>query len=156
MAEREIQILIVEDNPDDAALALHALRKLDIAETVQLTRDGAEAVDFLFGTGVFTGRRPARPRLVLLDLKVPKIGGLEVLRLVRSHVKFQLLPIVVLTSSRDERDIEECYRLGANSYVVKPVDFVAFTEMMRAITHYWLDLNQANPAAPARLDRKAA
>jgi len=142
-------ILLVEDNPKDEALTLRALRKNNISNTVVVARDGAEAVDYLFGT---LNEAPARelPQLVLLDLKLPKIDGLDVLRRIRAEDRTRLLPVVILTSSREERDIIDGYSLGANSYVRKPVDFTQFTEAVRQLGLYWLLLNESPILASRR------
>jgi two-component system response regulator len=140
-------ILLVEDNPDDEALTLRALSKNNILNEVVVARDGAEAVDLLFGTGAHAGKTQDLPQLVLLDLKLPKLDGTEVLRRIRSNERTRLLPVVVLTSSKEDRDIIESYKLGANSYVRKPVDFVEFTEAVRHLGLYWLVLNQGPPRA---------
>ncbi|MBI5566012.1 MAG: response regulator [Chloroflexi bacterium] len=143
MTDKPIEILLVEDNPDDVELALHALKKNNLHNPIQVVRDGAEALEFIFGTGAFAGRDLAQvPRLILLDLKLPKIDGLEVLRRVKADPQARLIPIVVLTSSREERDIVSSYQLGVNSYIVKPVDFQQFTEAVRDLGFYWLLLNQ--------------
>ena len=134
-------IVLVEDNPDDQALTLRALKKNGIAGEIVVLSDGVEALDFLLAPG-----RPCPP-LVLLDLKLPKIDGLEVLKRVRAEPRTSLLPIVILTSSNEERDLIESYRLGANSYVRKPVDFTQFTDAVRLLGLYWLVLNQPAPAA---------
>jgi two-component system response regulator len=139
-------ILLVEDNPDDEALTLRTLRKSNIANDVTVARDGAEALDFLFCTGAYAGRDPHEiPQVVLLDLKLPKIDGLEVLRRIRADERTQLLPVVILTSSREDQDRIKGYKLGANSYVRKPVDFNQFLEAMRQLGLYWLVLNEAHP-----------
>jgi two-component system response regulator len=139
-------ILLVEDNPDDEALTLRALRKANVANAVVVARDGAEALDYLFGTGAHAGRDPGdAPQVILLDLKLPKVDGLEVLRRLRSEPRTRLLPVVILTSSNEERDRIEGYKLGANSYVQKPVDFGQFAEAVRQLGLYWLVLNQAAP-----------
>jgi two-component system response regulator len=139
-------ILLVEDNPDDEALTLRTLRKSNIANDVTVARDGAEALDFLFCTGAYAGRDPHEiPQVVLLDLKLPKIDGLEVLRRIRADERTQLLPVVILTSSREDQDRIKGYKLGANSYVRKPVDFNQFLEAMRQLGQYWLVLNEAPP-----------
>jgi two-component system response regulator len=136
-------ILLVEDNPDDVVLALRALKRNHIANEVVVVRDGAEAVDFLFAQGAHAGRDPkALPEVVLLDLKLPKLHGLEVLQRIRAHETTRLMPVVVLTTSSEEQDIIESYRLGANSYIRKPVDFDQFTEAVRQLGMYWLVLNQ--------------
>jgi two-component system response regulator len=141
-------ILLVEDNPKDEALTLRALRKNNISNMVVVARDGAEAVEYLFGKP----GEPVRelPQLVLLDLKLPKIDGLDVLRRVRAEERTRLLPVVILTSSREERDIIDGYSLGANSYVRKPVDFTQFTEAVRQLGLYWLLLNESPIAAGRR------
>lgn len=139
-------ILLVEDNPDDEALTLRALKKNNIGNELVVVRDGAEALDFLFGTGAFAGRGPSLlPQVVLLDLKLPKIDGLEVLRRVRENPITQLLPVVILTSSKEEQDMITSYKLGANSYVRKPVDFNQFVTAVRQLGLYWLVLNEAPP-----------
>ena len=137
-------ILLVEDNPDDELLAIRALKKNHIMNKVVIARDGVEALDYLFGTGAYEGRDMSEmPQVVLLDLKLPKINGLEVLKRLRNDERTKLLPVVVLTSSREERDLTECYRLGANSYIRKPVDFTQFTEAIRQLGLYWLVLNES-------------
>jgi two-component system, response regulator len=136
-------ILLVEDNPDDEALTLRAFRKNKIKNAVAVVRDGAEALDYLFGTGVYEGRDVADlPQVMLLDLKLPKVDGLEVLRRVRADSRTAVLPVVILTSSREEQDLVEGYRLGANSYVRKPVNFDEFVEAARQLGLYWLLLNE--------------
>ena len=139
-------IIIVEDNADDEALTLRALRRANVGNEIVVLRDGAEVLDYLFGTGAWTGTTPALPQVVLLDLKLPKIDGLEVLRRIRAHRRTQLLPVVILTSSNEERDRIEGYRLGANSYVRKPVEFGAFAEAVRTLGLYWMLLNEPPPA----------
>jgi DNA-binding response OmpR family regulator len=135
-------ILLVEDDPDHEALAIRALRKANVANEISVARDGAEALDFM--QGITDGTRPA-PQLVLLDLKLPKVDGLEVLRAIRASEKTALLPVVVLTSSDEERDIVASYRLGVNSYIRKPVNFTDFAEATRQLGMYWLLLNQCPP-----------
>ncbi len=137
-------ILLVEDNPDDEALTRRALAKNNIQNEIILARDGAEALDLLFGTGPHAGR-PAAPELVLLDLKLPKVDGLEVLRRIRANPNTRLLPVVILTSSREEKDVVSGYGLGANSYIRKPVDFGQFVEAVRQLGLYWLVLNEPPP-----------
>ena len=140
-------ILLIEDNPDDVELTLRALKKDDIANEVVVARDGEEALEYLMGTGKYTGRTVTDlPEVVLLDLKLPKVGGLEVLRAVRADPRTRLLPVVVLTSSSEEPDIITSYQLGANSYIRKPVDFDQFVDAIRQLGLYWLVLNQAPPA----------
>lgn len=139
-------ILLVEDNPDDEALTLRALKKNNIGNRVSIVRDGAEALDFLFCTGVYAGRDPHdRPQVILLDLKLPKVDGLEVLRRLRADERTQRLPVVILTSSNEEQDILRGYSLGANSYVRKPVDFDQFADAVRQLGLYWLVLNEVPP-----------
>ena len=141
-------ILLVEDNPDDEALTLRALKKNNIANEVVVARDGAEALDYLFATGPHAGRDPRYlPQVVLLDLKLPKVDGLEVLRRIRSDDRTRLLPVVVLTSSREDRDVVESYNRGANSYVRKPVDFEAFMEAAKQLGLYWLVVNEPPPGS---------
>lgn len=140
---KQRSILLVEDNPDDEALTLRALRKNNILNEVVVAHDGVEALDYLYGQGQFVGRDlSAMPTVVLLDLKLPRIDGLEVLRRLRSDERTRLLPIVILTSSGEERDIVSGYALGANSYVRKPVDFVQFADAVRQLGLYWLLLNE--------------
>lgn len=137
-------ILLVEDNPDDVELTLRAFRKMNLANDIEVARDGAEALEYLLARGAHAGRDAASdPQLVLLDLKLPKVDGLEVLRQMRGHERTRLLPVVVLTSSRQDRDVVESYRLGANGYVRKPVDFHEFTEATSRLGLYWLVLNVA-------------
>jgi two-component system response regulator len=139
-------ILLVEDNPRDEELTLRALKKNQIRERIVVARDGSEALDYLFARGAHVGRDPDRlPQLVLLDLKLPKIDGLEVLRQLRADGRTRLLPVVLLTSSIEAEDRGAGYGNGANSYVRKPVDFVAFTEAVRQIGHYWLVVNEPPP-----------
>jgi two-component system response regulator len=140
-------ILLVEDNPDDEALTIRALKKNNISNRVIVARDGAEALDYLFGAGQYSGRDPnATPQVVLLDLKLPKLDGLEVLRQLRANASTKFLPVVILTSSNEEQDRLTGYSLGANSYVRKPVDFNQFIEAVRQLGLYWLILNEQPPA----------
>lgn len=139
-------ILLVEDNQDDEALSLRAFEKNKIRNPVVVVRDGQEALDWLFGQGKFAGRDPSdHPAVVLLDLKLPKVDGLEVLRRVRANPVTRLTPIVILTSSREERDRLDGYALGANSYIQKPVDFEQFVDAIRQLGLYWLVLNEPPP-----------
>ena len=142
-------ILLVEDNPDDEALTRRALQKNNLSNELTVARDGQEALDYLFGTGTHAGRDlRVMPQLILLDLKLPKIDGLEVLRRMRADDRTKLLPVVILTSSNEERDLVNGYSLGANSYVRKPVDFSEFTEAARQLGLYWLLLNEPPPRRP--------
>jgi two-component system response regulator len=139
-------ILLVEDNPDDEALTRRSLNKSNVLNEVVVALDGVEALDYLFGTGSYEGRDvKCLPQLVLLDLKLPKIDGLEVLKRIRSDRRTKYLPVVILTSSDEERDLVESYELGANSYVRKPVDFNQFAAAVQQLELYWLVLNQAPP-----------
>lgn len=139
-------ILLVEDNPDDEVLTIRALKKNNIGNKVVVVHDGAEALEFLFCTGAYAGRNMNdMPQVILLDLKLPKVDGLEVLRRIRADQRTSLLPVVILTSSKEERDMLEGYKNGANSYVRKPVDFNQFVEAVRQLGLYWLVLNEAPP-----------
>ena len=139
-------ILLIEDNPDDEELALLAFKKSNLANQVVIARDGEEALDYLFGTGAHAGRDVrSLPQVALLDLKLPKIDGLEVLQRLRADPRTKRLPVVVLTSSKEEQDLMESYDLGANSYVRKPVDFSQFVESVKQLQLYWLVLNEAPP-----------
>lgn len=136
-------ILLVEDNPDDEALTIRALQKNKIKNTVIVAHDGVEALDYLFGTGAYTGRDVANvPEIILLDLKLPKLDGFEVLSRIRADARLSLIPVVILTSSKEQQDLMNGYKLGANSYVRKPVDFSEFTEAVRQLGLYWLILNE--------------
>lgn len=142
-------ILLVEDNSKDEALTLRALKKNGVANEVAVTRDGAEALDYLFCTGAYTGRNPTDvPTLVLLDLNLPRIGGFDVLRRIRAEERTKLLPVVILTSSDEEKDLTEGYKLGANSYVRKPVEFQEFVTAVQQLGLYWMILNEPVPAHP--------
>ena len=144
MAEK--MILLVEDNPDDELLTLRALKKNNIGNNLVIVRDGAEALDFLFGTGSYAGRDTSNlPQIILLDLNLPKIGGLDVLRRIRETQSMRLLPVVILTSSKEEQDLINGYSLGANSYIRKPVDFNQFIEAVHQLGLYWLILNEPPP-----------
>ncbi len=143
---RDKLILLVEDNPDDEALTLRAFKKNKIKNEIVVAHDGVEALDFLFGTGRHAGRDlSVMPEVVLLDLKLPKLDGLDVLRRIRADHRTNLLPVVVLTSSNEEKDLVDTYSLGANSYIRKPVDFVEFTEAVGQLGLYWFQLNQPPP-----------
>jgi len=139
-------ILLVEDNPDDEVLTLRALKKNKVANRVIVARDGEEALDYLFGTGAYAGRdKKDTPTIVLLDLKLPKIDGLEVLRRIRADEHIRFTPVIILTSSKEEGDRLQGYKLGVNSYVVKPVDFSQFSEAINYLGLYWLVLNEPPP-----------
>ena len=139
-------ILLVEDNPDDELLTLRALRKNHVGNEVHVAHDGAEALDFLFGTGSYAGRDTrVQPQLILLDLKLPKIDGLEVLQRLRADPRTQLIPVVILTTSREESDLVAGYRAGVNSYIRKPVEFEEFSEAVHQLGMYWLLLNEVPP-----------
>jgi two-component system response regulator len=144
-------ILLVEDNPDDEALTLRALKKNNILNEVAVARDGAEALDYLFCRGAHAHRDPHElPAVTLLDLKLPKVDGLEVLKQIRANPSTQLLPVVILTSSKEEQDLVNGYRFGANSYIRKPVDFNQFVDAVRQLGLYWLVLNEPPPGRRSR------
>ena len=143
---KEKIILLVEDNPDDEELTIRALRKASIANEIQVVRDGEEAIEYLFCEGAFAGRDKEKvPALVLLDLKLPKLNGVEVLRRMRAHPRTCLIPVVVLTSSSEDEDMLDSYQAGANSYIRKPVDFNEFIEVVTRLGVYWLSYNQDPP-----------
>ncbi len=142
MAENGLEILLVEDNPNDVKLTLYAFKRANLANKVEVVRDGEEALARLFPADPSPDHAETLPRLILLDLKLPKVDGLEVLRRVKADAQTRMIPVVVLTTSREERDIVESYRLGVNSYIVKPVDFEQFIEATRTLGLYWLLLNQ--------------
>lgn len=147
MDQRPIEILIVEDNPNDYELTLRALNKINLANKIHWVRDGVEALDFLFYTGAYKDRAQDnyRPKLVLLDLKMPRLDGIDVLKKIKSDPNTRDIPVVMLTSSQEESDIVESYKLGVNSYIVKPVDFGKFVETVSEAGFYWLLINKAPP-----------
>ena len=143
MANKTVEILLVEDNPNDIELTLYALKKYHVAERVDVVRDGVEALEYLFCKGAYAHRRAEdMPQLILLDLKLPKLDGLDVLRQIKANARTQTIPVIALTSSREDNDVRESYRLGVNSYIVKPIDFDRFTEAVRRLGTYWLRHNQ--------------
>lgn len=142
----QVEILLIEDDPKDVRLTLRVLERENVINRVEVVRDGEEALDFVFCRGSFSGRSPAHPpKLVLLDLKLPKVDGMEVLRQIKSNANTQAIPVVILTSSKEERDLVESYKLGVNSYIQKPVDFDQFRETIKAAGFYWLMVNQPPP-----------
>ena len=148
MSSNDVEILLVEDNPDDMELALHALRREKLANNIEVARDGAEALDFIFCRGNYAHRDFSNPpRLILLDLKLPKVDGLQVLSEIKNDARTKTIPVVILTSSKEEKDVVEGYRLGVNSYIQKPVDFEQFRGAIKQVGLYWLVVNQAPPAA---------
>lgn len=143
MTDLQVEILLVEDNEEDVELTLHALRKENLANRIQVARDGEEALDFLFCNGTFSARAGHPPlKLVLLDLKLPKVDGIEVLRKMKQDPRTKSIPVVILTSSKEERDLVNGYQLGANSYIQKPVDFDQFRNTVKSVGLYWLLINQ--------------
>lgn len=150
MTENLVEILLVEDNPNDVDLTLHAFKKSNLTNRIHVARDGAEALEFIFCTGAYAHRRiQDTPKVILLDLKLPKVDGLEVLKRVKADPRTKSMPVVILTASREERDVVSSYELGVNSYIVKPVDFEQFVEATRTLGLYWLLLNQRPPMRAA-------
>jgi CheY-like chemotaxis protein len=146
MPETKVEILLVEDNPDDLELAVHALRSEHLANNLEIARDGEEALDFIFCRGANSGRNfNHQPRLILLDLKLPKVDGLEVLRQVKNDPRTKAIPVVILTASREERDLVNGYQLGVNAYIQKPVDFEQFRGIVKELGLFWLVVNQSPP-----------
>ena len=151
-----MEILLIEDNPDDVEITLRAFRKFDLATKVHVVRDGEEALECLFSTGQYAGQAPcSNTRLILLDLKLPKVNGTEVLQRCKSDPRTKNIPVVVLTSSKEERDLTDAYNLGVNSYVVKPLDFSQFTEAIRQVSLYWMGLNHLPPEAHSVREKAA-
>jgi len=148
MIKELLNILLVEDNPDDVELALHALKKNNIVNHVEVVRDGQEALDYLFYKGNYSNSNHPLPGLILLDLKLPKIDGIEILKNIKVDRKRKLIPVVVLTSSKEEKDVIESYNLGVNSYIRKPVDFDQFVETVKHIGFYWLLINEPPALRP--------
>jgi CheY-like chemotaxis protein len=144
MTGNEIEILLVEDNPDDLDMTLRALRKANLANRIQIARDGVEALDFIFGEGAHAGRQVEHgPKMILLDLKLPRIDGMEVLKRLKSDPRTKMIPVVALTSSKEQKDVLESYQLGVNSYIVKPVNFDRFAAAVADLGLYWLLLNHS-------------
>jgi len=141
--KKEVEILIVEDNQNDVEMAIRALKRNHLSNKIQVVEDGAEALDFIYAKGKYSKRKCNKyPKIILLDLKLPKVDGLEVLREIKSNLETKRIPVIVLTSSKEENDMVESYQLGVNSYIVKPVDFNKFVDAVKNIGYYWLLLNQ--------------
>jgi CheY-like chemotaxis protein len=145
MINKTVNILLVEDNPDDVELTIHALKRNNILNSVEIVRDGQEALDYLFYTGKYTNSTHSLPGIILLDLKLPKVDGIEILRKIKLDRRRKIIPVVVLTSSKEERDVIESYDLGVNSYIRKPVDFEQFVDTVKQIGFYWLLFNEPPP-----------
>ena len=146
MPINEVEVLLVEDSPEDRELALLSFQRNHLANNIQIARDGEEALDILFNRGEHANARPSRPKVILLDIKLPKVDGLEVLRAIKADERTKMIPVVVMTSSAEQKDMVESYRLGVNSYVQKPVDFAKFQDVMKQLGFYWLAINKT-PAA---------
>ena len=138
-----VEILLAEDNPHDAELAIRGLERQKLANKITWVKNGEEALDFLFRRGAYAGRTDSGPRLILLDLKMPRVDGIEVLKAIKQDERTRRIPVVVMTSSQEERDVAQSYDMGANSYVVKPVDFGAFADLARQAGFYWLAINRS-------------
>jgi len=148
MTEKSVEILLVEDNAEDVELTLRALRKENLANSIQVAHDGEEALEFIFCSGNYSGRcSESPPKLVLLDLKLPKVDGMQVLKRLKSDARTRNIPVVILTSSKEERDLVQSYGNGANSYIQKPVDFDQFRETVKKVGYYWVLINQPPPLA---------
>jgi two-component system response regulator len=144
MDDNRVEILLVEDNPHDAEMTIRALKKINLANKLIHVKDGAEALDFIFARGVFAGRQKEnRPKVILLDIKMPKVDGIEVLRQIKSNDETKIIPVVIMTSSKEEQDVITSYNLGVNSYVVKPVNFESFAKAIAELGFYWLITNQS-------------
>ncbi len=140
---QQVEILLVEDNPSDAELCVRALKKHNLANKLVWVKDGAEALDFVFGTGAYEGRSVSdKPKVILLDLRLPKVDGLQVLRRIKADDRTKIIPVVVVTSSKEDRDVTESYKLGVNSYISKPVGFEEFAQTMSRLGLYWLLINR--------------
>ena len=154
MPDKAVELVLIEDNPDDVEMTLHVLKNNKLANSIKVLRDGAQALDYLLGPEGYPVP-PCCPKIVLLDLKLPKVNGIEVLERIRSDPRTKVLPVVVLTSSREDSDLSRCYALGVNSYIVKPVDFSQFNEAIRQLGLYWLLLNETQHS-PVRLPQMEA
>jgi len=146
MFQNEVEILYAEDNPTDVELTLFALRRSRLANSIHIARDGAEALDYLFCRGAFSSRDFSAPKFVLLDLKLPKVDGIEALKAIRQDERTKMIPVVVMTSSKEQKDLVESYKLHVNSYIQKPIDFDQFQQVVEQLGLYWLVVNQAPPA----------
>ena len=142
MPTNEVEVLLVEDSPDDRELAMLSFKRNRLANNIQIARDGEEALDILFSRGEHANAKPSNPKVILLDIKLPKVDGLEVLRAIKADERTRMIPVVVMTSSAEQRDMVESYRLGVNSYVQKPVDFAKFQDVMKQLGFYWLVINK--------------
>ncbi len=145
MESKSVEILLVEDNPYEAELAIRGLKKHNFANNLHHIDDGADALDFIFGRGKYANSQADTPKLILLDIKLPRVDGIEILRQIKSHEKTKSIPVVVLTSSKENQDVKACYELGVNSYIVKPVDFDSFAKAVAELGMYWMLLNTAPP-----------
>lgn len=145
MESKSVEILLVEDNPYEAELAIRGLKKHNFANNLHHIDDGADALDFIFGRGKYANSQADTPKLILLDIKLPRVDGIEILRQIKSNEKTKSIPVVVLTSSKENQDVKACYELGVNSYIVKPVDFDSFAKAVAELGMYWMLLNTAPP-----------